>query len=818
VLEFVDGPTLADRIAKGPVPLDEALPIAWQITEALAAAHERGIIHRDLKPANIKVKEDGTVKVLDFGLAKALAPEAGSEAAGDFANSPTITAGAATEHGIILGTAAYMAPEQAKGRVVDKRADVWAFGVVLFEMVSGQKAFPGDGVTEILAAVIKTDPDWSALPAATPPSIRRLLRRCLAKAPKDRLPDIGAARLDIEDATSERDDDAVGSAVAGRKSSWGRAWPIAASLVVGLAAGAALWNLGTEDEPQGHARFKAVLDESAQTWTGGIAQDVTISPDGSRIFSLVRDAVGVRMYTGLTREGVTQYLEGALDGNSLAVSPDNRRVAFFDSRDDPLVGELKVLPVSGGAPVVLNSDTLSARGLTWAGHDSIIFGSAEGGLSRVSVSDRSAEAKALTTLRDEDGETAHAWPFYIEQANAVLFVVAQGSVLETGQLWVLDLDTQVTKSLGVEGTSPRYVSTGHLLYARADRSVWAQPFDIDDLSVSGAGAEVRVLEDVLVKASGSANFAVSTDGDLFYMTGFRIADAPRGLAWLDRKGVAERIDVEQAAFAHVRVSPDGRRLALDVAGFNRDVFILEEGRRTPRRLTRDAAVDRNPIWLDNNHVVFSSDRDGDGLELWMKASNGTGTATRLTDSEADLTARVAVPGWGLIAESWGDEDILAVRTDRLTTGLASPEALVANEGRDRNATLSPDGEWMAYSSGPEFSFEVYVQPFPDVGGDRTTVSAAGGAKPVWSVTGNELFYVQDGSMWAVQYTTEPSFEVGRPDPLFDVEPYYGVGSNRQFDIHPESGRFVMITESTESPELYIELNWFEELQRLMDGG
>ena len=477
VLEFVEGPTLADRISRGPIPIDEALPIAKQIAEALEAAHEAGVIHRDLKPANIKVREDGTVKVLDFGLAKAL----DTTPSGDPSESPTLTA-AATQMGVIMGTAAYMSPEQARGKPVDKRADIWSFGVVLYEMLTGTRAFEGEDVSLTLSAVLQREPEWEALPPNAPHGLNTYLRRCLQKDPRQRVQAIGDVRLAIAGAFDlpagppvEPPQPAV---VAPQLQVWQRPVPLVLA-VLGLMALSSLaaWTF-TQSEPTptpSVMRLAIVPRDTAPLEMGSVSHDLAISPDGSQIVyksgqmtTLSPPQLNLRPID----QRVGAPLRGG-EGNGPFFSADGAWVGFVDSS-----GDLRKVAVVGGASVMLTElPGFAFGGASWGTDDQIIFGTNDGGLFRISGSGGATET--LTILDTERGETSHTWPFIVPGRDAVLFVVSTGQIRTTGQLAVLDLPTGDITRLGLAGVSPHYVSTGHLVYAAQDASVRAVVFDAE---------------------------------------------------------------------------------------------------------------------------------------------------------------------------------------------------------------------------------------------------------------------------------------------------------------------------------------------------
>ena len=505
VLELVEGPTLADRIAKGPIPLDEALPIAKQIAEALEAAHEAGVIHRDLKPANIKVREDGTVKVLDFGLAKAL----DTTPQGDPDQSPTLTA-AATQMGVILGTAAYMSPEQAKGRPVDRRADVWAFGAVLYEMLTGKRAFAGDDVSDTLAAVLRAEVNLDDLPEESSARLRPVLDACLQRDPKQRIHDVADVRLAMEGAFETPVLAPAEPTVATPLQSWQR--PVVAFGIVAIAIlviGFAIWSL-IRPGPSDLMRFTIVPPNAAPLTFGPYLRDLAISTDGTQIVYTGGSGADNQLIVRTFGQLDGAPLRGGEGGEGVFMSPNGEWVGFVASQNGTTLQKVSIL---GGPPVTLIESNYFINGASWGHDDQIIFGTTTGGLRRVSGA--GGESESLTTLDAEKGETNHSWPFIIPGREAVVFVISAGSRLTTGQLAVLDLDTGEVTGLGLAGVSPHYVSTGHLVYATEDGFLRAVGFDATSLDI--IGVPVPLIERVVVKDTGAANFGISDNGRLVYV-------------------------------------------------------------------------------------------------------------------------------------------------------------------------------------------------------------------------------------------------------------------------------------------------------------
>ena len=634
VLELVEGPTLADRIAEGPIPLDEALPIAKQIAEALEAAHESGVIHRDLKPANIKVREDGTVKVLDFGLAKALRP-GGS----DPSDSPTLTA-AATQMGVILGTAAYMSPEQATGRPVDRRTDIWAFGAVLFEMLTGRRAFAGSHVSNTLASVLTTDVDWSMLPPRTPRSVHNVLIRCLVREPKQRIRDIGDALLAMEGAfeTTVATPSAPGAAP--QLSVWRRSalTALVAVLVAGL-TGTAVWRFTRPDAATTNV-MRFVISPSDPTpvdFSGGHS-DLALTVDGTQVIYQTRAPGGGRQ---LAVRPIGEFVGEALRGSEGSVGPFvSPNGEWVGSVDDANRRVLRKVSIGGGSPVTLAEFPRPILGATWRTDDQIIVGTFHGGLFRVSGG--GGEPEALTTPDVDHGETAHSWPYAIPGRQAVLFGITVDN-FNADQIAVLSLASGEVTRLGLVGLSPRYVSTGHLVYAVQDGSVRAVPFDVASLTITGT--PVPVVEDVAVKFSGAANFSISDNGHLVYSPGGGAYGGRRSLVWVDRNGREEPLAAPPRLYQYARISPDGTRVALDLRDGESDVWIWDLARETLQRLTTWAGPDNYGLWTpDGDRVVFESDRAGDGTnDVYWQAADFSGGAVPLTEHSTALAPNAISP-------------------------------------------------------------------------------------------------------------------------------------------------------------------------------
>ena len=618
VLELVEGPTLADRISKGPIPLGEALPIAKQIAEALEAAHEAGVIHRDLKPANIKVREDGTVKVLDFGLAKALDPDP----EGDPSQSPTLTA-AATQMGVIIGTAAYMSPEQASGEPADRRSDTWSFGVVLFEMLTGQRLFTGKTVSHVLAKVLDREIDLTMFPAATPAPMRRLLRRCLGRDRKRRLLDVGEALSHLEETATAPADEPVGSAVVAKPAGWRRSLPfVATGAAVALLTGLVVWNL-KPPLPQPVTRIPISVPPSAPITLSPLNNDVAISPDGARLVYQTVESGTPQLRVRLIDQIEATPLRGPIAAVHPFMSPEGAWVGFMAG----FGGDLQKVSTFGGPPVTICELPANLQGASWGADDTIIFGTASGsGLLRVSAA--GGEPEAITT----PDTIRHTWPDILPNGAGVLFTLDSGPGAEDNQIALLDLDTGEHEVIIASGTHPRYAATGHIVYGVAG-TLRAVAFDLGSREVTSD--PVPVVEGVAIKASGAASFDLSETGSLVYVSGAAATGVTRTLVWVDRDGREEPIALAPAAYGWARVSPDGTRLVFSIAEpDNTDVWVSDLTRPGTRsKVTTDPGADAFPVWTpDGEQVVFQSLRDGQP-GLFQKAADGTGQVEPLLTVE-----------------------------------------------------------------------------------------------------------------------------------------------------------------------------------------
>jgi serine/threonine-protein kinase len=840
VLELVEGPTLADRIAGGPLPLDEALAIARQIAEALEAAHEHGIVHRDLKPANIKVREDGTVKVLDFGLAKPTdvgpakaghyspPPTAGEpdvrsvRLQADLTHSPTIMSPAVTAMGVILGTAAYMSPEQARGRTVDKRTDVWAFGAVLYEMLTGRRAFDGEDVTDTLAAVVRSEPQWEALPAAVSPSLRVFLRRCLHKDSKQRVGDIRDVRLALEGAFETTLARPTEAPVVAPPAMWRRHLaPALASLVTAGVLSVAAWILWPVTEPALVNRFDMVLPEGQQFRNTG-RPVIAVSPDGRRF---VYNATG-GLYLRAMGDVAPRLVPGTEEGlTSPTFSPDGQAIAYFQD------GQLKRIAISGGAPVVI-CPAEGAFGVSWERDNTILFGQRDG-VMRVSASGGTPEL----VIRAENGEQVHG-PQMLPDGEWVLFSATRatgGNRWDQADIVVQSLRTGQRTVVLKGGSDVRYVPTGHLIYA-LENGLFAVAFDANRREIQGG--PVSVVEGVRRAAdpttnTGTANYGISTQGTLVYATG-EAGRFQRTLVWVDRTGKEEVIPAPARNYVHPRISPDGTRVALYIADENEDIWIWDLARQALTPLTFDPAADRHPVWSpDGQRLVFTSARSG-ALNLYSQAADGTGTVERLTESRTVQFPNAITPDGTEIlfqerVSQGSPHDLMRmplVPRPPSPGVIKTPTPMLRTTFNEQNAELAPNGRWLAYQSNESGRDEIIVRPFPNVESGRWQVSTSGGRTPVWARSGNELFYIAaDRTIQSVSVDGSSSWRSGAPMKVLQGGYFLPDATTlpvRTFDIAPNGKHFLMIRAASadDAParqSLVIVENWFEELTRLVPG-
>jgi eukaryotic-like serine/threonine-protein kinase len=787
VMELVDGETLAERIRRGSIALDETLGIVKQIAEALEAAHERGIVHRDLKPANVKITREGKVKVLDFGLAKAMETRTTDA---NLSQSPTLSM-AATSAGVILGTAAYMSPEQAKGKSVDRRADIWAFGVVLYEMLTGRMMFSGETASDTMAAVIMKEPDWTRLPDNLPARVRELLRRCLIKEPRNRVRDIGDARIAIEEVQSRAEVDRNVFQTPSRGRS-GVLIGIAAVLFLATILSLGALSVMYFNRPQAPPEIWVEVSTPSTADLLSFA----ISPDGRRlVFSALNEGksqLWVRSLASL----VVQPLAGTDGAIYPFWSPDSASVGFFADR------QLKRIDIAGGAPQFLaNAD--AGRGGTWSREGIILFGDSAGSVFRVPATG----GQAVAVTRTETGQRSHRFPQFLPDGqHFIYFVEAQG-------VYVGSLDGALSKRLADADVAAGVSPSGFLLFLR-QTTLFAQNFDFKTHELSGN--PFPVAEQVAFDAATSAPGFSAASGIVAYRTGS--AGLARQLTWLDRSGKSVgAIGVpDVASLMGAELSPDGKRVAVSrTLNGNDDIWLIDVARGVPTRFTYDAALDHDPLWSpDGSRVVFASNRTGINNLFW-KSSGGAGADELLLKSD-----RINMPN------DWSSDGrfLLFRSTDPQmgrdlwvlpVSGDKKPFPFVKSPFEERDGQFSPDSKWIAYQSNESGRFQIYVRPFPGPGG-KYQISANGGAQPRWNKNGTEIFYVSlDSKMMAAPVKLSPdgqSLEPGTPAALFPVRiaggPLPGV-SKQQYAVSSDGQRFLVnltADEGTASPITLI-YNW-----------
>ena len=796
VMELVEGPTLADRIARGPLPIDEVVPIAKQITEAVEAAHEQGIIHRDLKPANIKVRDDGTVKVLDFGLAKAFDPvyEVPSP---DLTASPTMTSPAMTRAGVILGTAAYMAPEQAQGRKVDKRADIWAFGCILFEMLTGQAAFDGESVAEILGAVLKSEPDWSRLPVATPSPVQRLLRRALKKDVHHRLSDIRDARIEIEDGSTEAVDPSVSIATPTPRvglTALTASIAIAATLIVVLAIPALR-----------HVREQTASEIRVEIVTPSTAAplDFALSPDGRSIAFVASGDGPQRLWLRSLTTAEARVLVGTEGASFPFWSPNSRSIGFFAG------GKLYRVDVAGGPPQAI-ANAAVGRGGAWNAEGTIVFApTAFGPLLKISVS--GGEAVPVTHI-DPPLQTGHHFPQFLPDGRQFLYYTQGAS--EASGIYLSSLDGAVSTFL-TAADSGTFLPPGSLIFGRQS-VLFAQRLDVKRRELTG---EPRRLADPVGSdgvAAGHGGFSVSAAGPIAY----RAVDAAvRQLTWFDRSDKAIGAAGEpKPSLNYPELSRDGRRVAVQLNVQNHpDIWLMDLARGGLTRFTFGPAINNAPVWSpDGTRIAFSSNRTGLN-NLYVKPSSQTGTEQLLLETATIKYPRDWSPDGGFLLYS-SDEpksgrDLLALP---ISGSDRKPIPVATTPFVEDNGQFSPDGRWVAYETNESGNrVEVVVQPFPQPTG-KWQVSNNGGVQPRWSSDGKELYFIApDGKLMAVPVATSgTNFTAGTPVALFPARIAPGAGANKQQYAVSRDGRFLINqpVEATAASPITLILNWNPNLK------
>ncbi|UCF38283.1 MAG: protein kinase [Acidobacteriota bacterium] len=803
VMELVEGEDLSERIARSPLPVEEALRIALQIAEALELAHEKGIIHRDLKPSNVKLTSDGAVKVLDFGLAKALEGE--REGQPDLTKSPTLSL-AATQAGIILGTAGYMSPEQARGKAADRRADIWSFGVVLYEMLTGRQAFYGETLSDTLAKVLERQPDWEALPESIPARVRNLLRRCLEKDVRNRLQSIGEARIAIERFLADPGTDEsvaaaeISTAIPGRL----KGSLAGAAVLLTLVTFAAGWFL----RPQPPEPMPVHLDVglwSSNPIPGDQAASVVISRDGRRLafVSGTSAAQSGRLFVRPLNRLEPQFLEGTEGAYNPFFSPDGQWIGFVT------IAELKKVSVTGGTPLTL-CNVSQSRGASWGEGGLIALApSPAGGLMKVSAA--GGTLQPLTTLGE--GELSHRWPQFLPGGSKVLFTSFSSNDRNEGRIEVVDVESGERTVLHQGGTYGRYAASGHLLFVNRG-TLFAAELDLNSLTVAGIPAPV--LQDLTSNGEGGCQFDLSENGTLVYLTGQSEGDSHR-LFQFDLQGTETQISESPRDYRTVRLSPDGKRLAVDIlSDGNVDVWLQDLSRDIQTRLTFHEGTDESPIWsADGQFVYYSSNREGK-RGIFRKRADGSGQEERITESlRLQSPYSVSSDGRYLALHEQGEKGGYDIRICDLEEDFKT-ELFFESAFTDGNPVFSPDGRWIAYTSDETGSWEVYVRPFPGPGG-KWQISTAGGDLARWSRDGRHLYYLWENTLWKVAVEAgDASLEVSRPEELLVLDGAF----QDEWDLSPDESRLFRVRlekgGATGGPNLVkMAFSWFQDLDALL---
>ena len=816
VMEFVDGEDLADRLKRGAIPLDEAIPIAKQIADALECAHEQGIIHRDLKPANVKVRDDGTVKVLDFGLAKALSSQGDSGApSSSMMLSPTFTSPAMTQMGIILGTAAYMAPEQARGKAVDKRADVWAFGVVLFEMLSGERVFEGSEVSDTLAFVLTREPDWASLPPETPAPIRRLLARCLHKDRKQRLADISDARLELEDALRPQPQ-APTAIAAPPRTRWLVPAVAAASLLVGMLVGgpAALTFFSPAAPPAPLTRFSVAPPTGVEFSNIG-RHYIGISHDGSRIAYTAGAQIYVRPVASLASTPVPGAAGPVVNP---VFSPDGDYLAFYTDNT------LRKIPLAGGTPFTLATEFSNPFGLFWS-PGGIFAGQGSNGIVRVPEGGGKVEVVA----KMESGEMAHG-PQLLGDGDTLVFTIYQTSGtgrFDKGKIVAQSLRTGERKVLYEGGADGVVLPTGHLMFGKGG-VLYVLKFDARALTVSGS--PTPILQGVRQAApTGAMQARVAANGTLIYVSGSALQGlSPRLLGLIDRDGKTTPLPIAANTFEAPRLSPDGTRIAVVIVSndLEMDIWIQDLPAKSAIRRLTFGGRNRHPVWSpDSKQIAFQSNRDADGNEaVYVQDADVSGGTARLL-VKGERGVGIAPTGWsvnGDIAVDIVKGRDASVNTLRLDAPTVVPFTALGGGIRTRSGTFSPDGRWLAYHLGTDGSpGSVFVETFP-----RSTAKYQidEGSQPlwhpVWTTSGGQLLVNSRAPTMALfSIATKPRFAFAQAARMPRGETF-GAGPlvGRMYDWTRDGKHLLGVLPTTVAEptnrDITVVLNWFEELKKI----
>jgi len=820
-LELIDGDDLSKRIEDRPVPPEEAIEIALQIAAALEEAHEKGIIHRDLKPANIKLAADGKVKVLDFGLAKALSGDPDGSLSEELSNSPTLTAAMGTQAGMILGTAGYMAPEQARGKKVDRRADIWAFGVILFEMLTGERMFTGETVTDVIAALVTREPEWDRLPADTPPALRRVLRRCLQKHPRKRLRDIGDAALELR---GEFDDEPVAPGMLPAEPVSSRpAWLLgAAGLVLGLIL-ATVVSIAIRPSGVDEQQIWSTLPAPAGN-DYVFTRILELSPDGRRVvFAAAPDeSEDPLLWVRELDEERARPLPGTEDASQPFWSPDSRSIGFFSKR------KLRRIGIDGGVAVALADAGSGPRGGCW-GDDGTILYVPDWSQPLFRVSEAGGVGEAVTKFNAERLELSHRWPHLLPDGKHFLYYVvstypdvdpANPSEADQSGLFIGSLDGSEPRQLQDARSRAVYLD-GLLLYV--DHGILtARPFDLATLSFDGDA--IPLIEDVTQSAGalwGAALFSVSDEGTLMFVRGAPEQGEVSQLQWVDRQGNELRTIGGVESYSSFQLSHKGDRVVTSI-GDPGDIWINDIARDTATRLTFDPGSDNNPIWSpDDERVVFQSSRLIAGQRfvpsnLFQKTASGLDDEEHLSIVEyspslqpSDFSSDGKVVALTAMSPKTGaDVMFFSFETGKV-------EVYLQSEYDEVSPAFSPDGNWLAYASEESGEFEIYVVSYPGPGG-KWQVSRGGGELPIWSADGRELFYLRGHELMSVEVETDGQFRHGTPVKLFERREMIFSSGDQTLGVSPDGKKFLLLTPHKDEHAAAAQVTLLQGWRKLMD--
>ncbi|MBK8167556.1 MAG: serine/threonine-protein kinase [bacterium] len=811
-MELAPGETLEARLARGAMPAEALLDVALQVAAGLEEAHQKGVVHRDLKPANVKLGPEGQVKILDFGLARAFAGE--ESANGDPDLSPTLTA-AMTGAGVILGTAAYMSPEQARGHGIDARTDIWAFGVILWELLAGRRLFAGETVSDTLAMVLRADPEWDALPPDLPPSLVGLVKRCLQRDRRQRLHHIADARIVLEEIRRDGTSAHMGTSGAGQGASdalagagsgprgrrarlfLGSGWLVA----VGLAAALA-WQAMSDGTPPPPRPVRFDLQLPAGKWIANQRQSVAVSPAGDVIALSLNDSTGRRLYVRDLADPVLRPIAGTEGGATPFFAPDGRNLAFTQA------GRLKKVALDGGSPTDLCASEWG--GGTWLDDGRIVLTrSYAGGLDVVDAG--GGPVQPLTEPDPASGELGHWWPQVLPGGEWIVYT-SWNTPIEKARIMACSLKSGAQRVLVEGGAFGRWLPTGHLTWVR-DRKLLAAPFDLGALRVTGTPEPL--LEDIFLNAAdGYSNLAVGSDGTLVYAPA-SVMEYPVELVWADREGRVTATGLPAGRYASPRLSPDGRTLAVALTEQgNTDIWLHDLQRGTRTRFTFSPTTDFNPVWSFDGRTLYYNGEEPQ-YTIYARPADGSADTKLLLEEPVDTIPTSVSPDGRLLvftrSDPGSDSDLWLLPLDG--SGPARP--FLKTDFTEAKGVVSPDGRWLAYISNESGREEVYAMPFPD-GGTRVQVSIDGGDEPHWSARGGEIIFRAAGAFYAVAIDAGAAraadLVAGRPRRLF-ASPFADEWTGAAYSVTDDGQRLlaVRVPPASMPSTLRVVLHWFGQV-------